>query len=91
MQRLRPRCSRLPKTDTALLTAAMFLKTRADGSLLEVLDLRLLFDPFATSVPGRLHAGEELQDSSSYLKSELCFPSDEPLPRCWLDPAYQQP
>jgi hypothetical protein len=66
----------------------MFLKTRQDGSLLEVLNLVQLFDPFASSVEGRLHAGEELQDRQLFLKADLTFPSDEGLPRCWLDPHY---
>jgi hypothetical protein len=68
----------------------MFLKIRHDddSSLVEVLNLQQLFDPFATSVLGRLHAGEELQDPAPLTKAELNFPSGEPLPRCWLDPHY---
>jgi hypothetical protein len=66
----------------------MFLKTREDGSLLEVLNLRQLMDPFAAAVEGRLHAGEEIQDPGNVAKRELVFPSGEPLPRCWLDPHY---
>lgn len=68
----------------------MFLKTRADGSLLEVMSLQQLADPFAAQVEGRLHAGEELQEPESYAKGELVFPSGEDLPRCWVDPAYKQ-
>ena len=68
----------------------MFLTIRHDddSSLVEVLSLQQLFDPFARTVQGRLHAGEELQDPAALNKSELCFPSGEPLPRCWLDPHY---
>jgi len=66
----------------------MFLKTRSDGSLLEVMDLKLLFDPFSSSVPGKLHAGEELQDLESQMKSDLVFPSGETLPECWVKPDY---
>ena len=68
----------------------MFLKIRHDddSSLVEVLNLQQLFDPFATSVLARLHAGEELQDPAPLTKAELNFPSGEPLPRCWLDPHY---
>jgi hypothetical protein len=47
-------------------------------------------DPFADSVTGRFHAGEEMQDPQSFSKTELVFPSDEPMPRCWLDPAYHK-
>lgn len=68
----------------------MFLKTRQDDSLLEVTNLQQLFDPFAASVQGRLHAGEELQDAEAFLKADLLFPSGEPLPRCWLDAAYKR-
>ena len=68
----------------------MFLKTRQDGSLMEVLNLRQLFDPFAGSVDGRLHTGEELQDSEAFAKGELLFPSGEALPRCWVDAGYRK-
>ena len=67
----------------------MFLKTRQDGSLMEVLNLQQLFDPFAASVSGRLHAGEELQDEG-FAKGDLLFPSGEALPRCWVDADYRQ-
>ena len=67
----------------------MFLRTRQDGSLMEVLNLPQLFDPFAKSLHGRLHAGEELQEPETFLKADLIFPSGEPLPRCWLDPHYR--
>lgn len=68
----------------------MFLKYRPDGSLVEVLDIKQLMDPFADSVTGRFHAGEELQEPQAFSKTELVFPSDEVMPRCWLDPAYHQ-
>ena len=69
----------------------MFLRTTADGSLIEVMDLRQLFDPFAADVSGRLHAGEELQDQNEFHKTELTFPSGEALPSCWVNPAYPHP
>jgi hypothetical protein len=68
----------------------MFLRTRQDGSLMEVLGLPQLFDPFATELQGRLHAGEELQEPDLFLKVDLVFPSGESLPRCWLDPHYRE-
>ncbi|MFM7652282.1 MAG: acetyltransferase [Vulcanococcus sp.] len=68
----------------------MFLKMRHDGSLMEVLNLRQLFDPFASGVDGHLHAGEEVQDQETFQKSDLEFPSGEGLPRCWVDPAYRE-
>jgi hypothetical protein len=69
----------------------VFLKIRHDSddsSLVEVLNLKQLFDPFAKTVSARLHAGEELQDVTDLVKSELSFPSGEKLPACWLDPHY---
>jgi hypothetical protein len=69
----------------------MFLKIRHadDSSLVEVLNLQQLFDPFAKTVKGRLHAGEELQDPGELNKTELSFPSGEALPGCWMDPHYK--
>jgi hypothetical protein len=66
----------------------MFLKTKQDGSLVEVINLVPLVDPFVRHLEGRLHAGEELQEPEQFAKAELLFPSGEPLPRCWMDPAY---
>ncbi|MEJ2107578.1 MAG: hypothetical protein P8X48_09675 [Acidiferrobacteraceae bacterium] len=68
----------------------MYLKHIPSGDLVEVLDTASLFDPFQTEVSGRLHAGEELQEPTSFAKSELVFPSDEALPRCWTDGHYRE-
>jgi hypothetical protein len=68
----------------------MFLKHRPDDSLVELLQPDQLWDPFATAVLGRFHAGEELQDPQSFAKADLLFLSNEPLPRCWLNPHYHQ-
>lgn len=69
----------------------MFLKVPEDQGfgLIEILDLKQLFDPFSSTVNARLHGGEELQDRKDYSKSDLIFPSGEILPRCWTDPNYQ--
>ncbi len=67
---------------------AMFLIYWPDGSLVEIKQLAALIDPFARSVEGRFHAGEELQDPELFAKAELRFPSGESLPQCWLDPHY---
>jgi len=66
----------------------MFLTLRHDddSSLVEVLDLPQLMDPFEPEVLGRLHAGEELQDPQPWPKAQLRFPSGEDLPLCWLQP-----
>ena len=70
----------------------MFLKLRQhenESSLVEVLDLKALVDPFATTVYARMHGGEEMQDPHHFEKAELSFPSGEALPRCWVDSHYQ--
>lgn len=69
----------------------MYLKHKPSGDLVEVLDLEALFDPFTSDVRGRFHAGEELQESASFRKAELIFPSGEKLPRCWVDAHYHSP
>ncbi|MFP5344355.1 MAG: acetyltransferase [Gammaproteobacteria bacterium] len=67
----------------------MFLKHRKTGDMVEILDVDALFDPCKSSVPGRFHAGEEMPEPEVFDKNELTFPSDEKLPRCWLDPHYR--
>jgi hypothetical protein len=67
----------------------MFLKESKTGHLVEILNLPDLFDPFQKSVEGRYNIGEDLPPPNAFAKAELSFPSDEPLPRCWLDPHYR--
>lgn len=67
----------------------MYLKHRPSGDLVEILDTAALFDPFKKEVRGRFHAGEELQEPEGFPKTDLIFPSEESLPRCWVDPAYR--
>ncbi|MBW4552279.1 MAG: acetyltransferase [Aphanocapsa sp. GSE-SYN-MK-11-07L] len=67
----------------------MLLKEKDSGLLIEVLDLEALFLPTHDDVLGQKQAGEEEQDPELYLKSKLMFPSDENLPKCWLNPNYQ--
>jgi hypothetical protein len=68
----------------------MFLKDKKSDDMVEVLDIKELIDPCVDSISGRFHWGEEMQEPTSFKKNELTFPSDEPLPRCWLDPNYRQ-
>ncbi len=68
----------------------MFLRHIPSGDLVEVLDTTVLFDPFLGEVPARFHAGEEMPEPAVFPKSELAFPSGEPLPRCWVDPRYRE-
>uniref|UniRef100_A0A832M4Y0 Acetyltransferase n=1 Tax=Oscillatoriales cyanobacterium SpSt-402 TaxID=2282168 RepID=A0A832M4Y0_9CYAN len=67
----------------------MFLMQKATHNLVEVLSVQELFDPFLREVMAQIHAGEELQEPESFLKSELIFPSGEMLPCCWTDPNYR--
>ena len=67
----------------------MFLKDKKNGDLVEVLDIKSLVDPCKNTISGRFHAGEEMQDPADFSKANLVFPSDEPLPKCWLDPNYR--
>lgn len=67
----------------------MFLQHKRSGNLVEILTPPDLWDPFANTIKGRFHAGEELQDPEIFTKSHLVFPSGEPLPLCWLNPNYR--
>ncbi|MBB5321597.1 acetyltransferase [Marinobacter oulmenensis] len=68
----------------------MFVADRSNGHLIEVLDTATLFDPHAHHIEGRLHYGEEVQDTELFDKSGLVFPSGESLPACWTDPDYRR-
>jgi hypothetical protein len=67
----------------------MFLKNKSNDDLVEVLTMNDLFDPFCKQLIGRYHHGEEMQDPEKFSKTDLCFLSGEPLPRCWLDAHYR--
>ncbi len=67
----------------------MFLMHKPTGDLIEILTLDNLFNPCVEEVIGRDHFGEEMQDPASYMKTEMAFPSGEPLPRCWMDAHYR--
>ncbi|WP_153558502.1 acetyltransferase [Roseimaritima sediminicola] len=67
----------------------MFVKERRSGDLLRVKEIEQLLSPLQSEIVGRHQAGEEEQDEERFAKSELVFPSGEPLPRCWTDPSYQ--
>ncbi|HEY9852763.1 MAG TPA: acetyltransferase [Leptolyngbyaceae cyanobacterium] len=68
----------------------MFLKQKQTGELIEVLRIEDVYNPCRTEIMGQYHAGEEMQDPEIFLKSELIFPSGEPLPVCWIDPHYTE-
>ncbi|MBT8041979.1 MAG: hypothetical protein KJN67_03545 [Pontiella sp.] len=63
----------------------MFLKHVPTGELVEVIDLQDVINPVSQTIRARSHAGEVIQRPENFLKSELAFPSDEALPKCWCD------
>ena len=67
----------------------MYLRNKDTGDLVEVLDITAMADPCRDALPGRYHAGEELQDPATFNKADLVFPSGEALPKCWTDPDYR--
>lgn len=67
----------------------MFLKESKSDKMVEVLGMGDLIDPFRSNIVGRYHAGEEMPEPASFVKSDLAFPSGEALPKCWLDPDYR--
>jgi len=68
----------------------MYLKHTPSGDLVEIEDTAALFSPVEAGVRGRFHAGEELQESTTFAKADLAFPSGEALPRCWIDVHYRE-
>jgi hypothetical protein len=68
----------------------MFLMQKNSEKLVEVLSLTDLFNPNHKDIIGRFHAGEEMQDAERFAKTQMLFPSGEPLPLCWLDSEYRQ-
>ena len=67
----------------------MLLKEKSSGHVVEILALQDLFNLLETTVVGRYHYGEEVQDPEKFAKSGLQFLSGEDLPRCWTDPHYR--
>ena len=63
----------------------MFLLHQPSKSLVEILEIKDLWNPLSEKVLGRFHAGEELQDPEPFTKSHLVFPSGESLPLCWVN------
>jgi hypothetical protein len=69
----------------------MLLQNKQNGHLVEILDIKQLFDPTQKSINGQYQVGQEEQDPEDFQKQTLIFPSGEELPRCWLDANYNQP
>lgn len=68
----------------------MYLKQTKSRDLVEVIDLNALFDPCESNITGRYHAGEEMQEEQTFVKTDLTFPSDEALPQCWINKDYRK-
>jgi hypothetical protein len=68
----------------------MFLKHTPTGDLVEVIDLQDVINPSSDTIRARAHTGEIIQRPENFLKSELAFPSGEPLPVCWVDSHYYE-
>lgn len=67
----------------------MYMKRKLDGHLVEILGVQDLINPIHTTVLGRLHYGEEMQEAETFAKADLSFPSGEDLPRCWVNVHYR--
>ena len=67
----------------------MLVKNREDNTLIQVMNSEELNAPSKESIEGREKAGEEVQPTQNFPKSQLVFPSGESLPQCWLNPDYQ--
>lgn len=67
----------------------MYMKDSKSGDLVEILNIHELIDPCKPEILGRFHSGEEIQEPEVFKKQQLQFPSDEPIPLCWLDPNYR--
>ena len=63
----------------------MFLKHVPTNDLVEVIDLADVINPHSPTILARSHSDEVIQRPENFLKTELAFPSGEPLPTCWLD------
>ncbi len=68
----------------------MFLKHVPTNDLVEVIDLPDVINPNSPTIRARSHAGEVIQRPENFLKTELVFPSGEPLPLCWVDVHYSE-
>ncbi|MBD2136898.1 acetyltransferase [Anabaena sp. FACHB-1237] len=67
----------------------MFLQIKNTRDLVRIVDFQELLDPNSKIVHGQEQQGEEEQETDTYTKDELVFPSGETLPRCWLDASYR--
>ncbi|MGM3308998.1 acetyltransferase [Anabaena sp. WFMT] len=67
----------------------MFLQLKNSSDLVKIMDLQELIDPNSDIIHAKDQEGEEEQETDTYKKENLVFPSGEDLPRCWLDANYR--
>ena len=68
----------------------MFLRHLPTDDLVEVIDLSDVINPYTSTIRARAHAGEVIHHPEHFLKTEMAFPSGEPLPLCWVDGHYRE-
>jgi hypothetical protein len=68
----------------------MFLQEFSSGNLIRIQNVEELIDPFAEHLIGCVQSGEEEQEPRDFSKTDLCFPSGEPLPDCWKNPEWKR-
>lgn len=69
----------------------MFLKHVPTDDLIEVIDLTDVINSHSPTILARSHSGEVIQRPEHFLKTELAFPSGEPLPLCWVESHATEP
>ncbi|MBW4562682.1 MAG: acetyltransferase [Mojavia pulchra JT2-VF2] len=67
----------------------MLLQLKDSDDLVKIIDVQELIDPNIDVVHGKEQEGQEEQESDTFKKENLVFPSGEKLPRCWLDANYR--
>lgn len=67
----------------------MFLQLKDSRDLVKIVDVQELIDPNTEIVHAQDQEGQEEQETDSYKKEDLVFPSGEKLPLCWLDANYR--
>ena len=68
----------------------MYLKHIPSEDLVEIIDLTDVINPASLTVRARSYIDESIQRPNDFLKTELAFPSGEPLPLCWVDVHYNE-
>jgi hypothetical protein len=67
----------------------MLLQLKDSGELVKITEIQELLDPNNDTVHAKDQEGQEEQQTDSFKKENLIFPSGEDLPRCWLDANYR--